>query len=204
MTTKHIDKLSSLGFTELTNILPAEELATVSRHCTRKIWSSEAHHVNTDKSDPENNTRDLYGDPITENLLEILRPELESTCNRLLIPTYSYYRFYPKGSGLGKHKDREACEYTLTMCLNADYSNMKNSEPDYAWPLYLDGTACLTRPGDGVMYRGHDITHWRTPLRGKFQLQLFLHYVDANGPFAAEHAFDKRSSLGEPPLKDIN
>ncbi len=50
--------------------------------------------------------------------------------------------------------------------------------------------------GDAVMYRGCDIYHWREPYKeGKWQAQVFLHYVDQNGPHA-EWKYDKRESLG--------
>ena len=50
--------------------------------------------------------------------------------------------------------------------------------------------------GDAVMYRGCDIYHWREPYKeGKWQAQVFLHYVDQNGPYA-EWKYDKRESLG--------
>ena len=40
--------------------------------------------------------------------------------------------------------------------------------------------------GDGVIYRGHDIEHWRpvfTQPKQCWHHQLFVHYVDLNGPF---------------------
>jgi hypothetical protein len=39
-------------------------------------------------------------------------------------------------------------------------------------------------PGDMVVYRGIEIEHWREPFdaeEGSYQVQVFLHYVDANG-----------------------
>jgi len=50
--------------------------------------------------------------------------------------------------------------------------------------------------GDAVMYRGCDIYHWRESYKeGKWQAQVFLHYVDQDGPHA-EWKYDKRESLG--------
>jgi PKHD-type hydroxylase len=50
--------------------------------------------------------------------------------------------------------------------------------------------------GDAVMYRGMDKYHWREPYtEGKWQAQVFVHYVDQNGPHA-EWKYDKRESLG--------
>ena len=48
--------------------------------------------------------------------------------------------------------------------------------------------------GDGVLYKGCQIEHWRTPYQGKWQSQVFFHFVDAKGAFK-EYIFDKRKSL---------
>ena len=43
------------------------------------------------------------------------------------------------------------------------------------------------KKGDGVIYKGREITHSRKKLKEKnpsWQHQIFLHYVDLNGPFA--------------------
>jgi PKHD-type hydroxylase len=49
--------------------------------------------------------------------------------------------------------------------------------------------------GDAALYRGMDKVHWREPYKeGKWQAQVFLHYVDADGPHA-EWKFDKRPKL---------
>jgi predicted 2-oxoglutarate/Fe(II)-dependent dioxygenase YbiX len=49
--------------------------------------------------------------------------------------------------------------------------------------------------GDAALYRGMDKVHWREPYKeGKWQAQVFLHYVDADGPHA-EWKFDKRKKL---------
>jgi predicted 2-oxoglutarate/Fe(II)-dependent dioxygenase YbiX len=56
--------------------------------------------------------------------------------------------------------------------------------------------------GDAVLYRGMDKVHWREPYKeGKWQAQVFLHYVDADGPHA-EWKYDKRLKLSH--HKDID
>jgi PKHD-type hydroxylase len=50
--------------------------------------------------------------------------------------------------------------------------------------------------GDAVIYRGMDIEHWRKKYtEGQWQAQVFLHYVDADGPHANQK-YDGRVSLG--------
>ena len=47
----------------------------------------------------------------------------------------------------------------------------------------------IQHTGDGVLYKGCEIEHSRKPFDGEEYIQVFLHYVDANGPFK-EHVFD--------------
>jgi hypothetical protein len=49
--------------------------------------------------------------------------------------------------------------------------------------------------GDIVVYKGMVSEHWREPYKGKQQIQIFMHYVDADGPHA-EWSLDKRPMLG--------
>jgi hypothetical protein len=47
------------------------------------------------------------------------------------------------------------------------------------------------RAGDGVMYRGVRHHHGRIqPNPNRWSAHVFLHWVDANGPYA-DHAFDR-------------
>ena len=54
-------------------------------------------------------------------------------------------------------------------------------------------------PGDGVIYRGCEVEHWREAFdapTGSWQTQVFLHYVDKNGPYGDFCKFDSRPALG--------
>ena len=49
--------------------------------------------------------------------------------------------------------------------------------------------------GDAVVYKGCELYHWREKyIEGQWQAQVFLHYVDANGPHAQEK-YDRRNKL---------
>jgi PKHD-type hydroxylase len=99
-----------------------------------------------------------------------------------LKPTYSYARIYFKGSELMKHTDRPSCEYSVTI-------NLSQSHP---WPIYMDGTPLDLSPGDAVIYMGCDVEHYRDVFEGDEYIQVFLHYVDANGPYK-DHVFDTKN-----------
>jgi hypothetical protein len=131
----------------------------------------------------------VYCDVATETLLEKLRPGLERHIELDLDPTYSYARLYKHGDSLPKHTDRPACEISGTLCLCYD------AEP---WPIWLESNgksvAICLYPGDMVAYRGTEVPHWRNVFQGQYLAQVFLHYVDRNGPYR-EWKFDKRPAL---------
>jgi len=129
-------------------------------------------------------------DPLMENVLASLLPAVERISGTRLHPTYSFVRVYRRGDRLIRHRDRISCEVSVSVNLGGD--------SEEAWPLWVAG-ACGERaarlgPGDGLLYRGHDCEHWREPFEGSDWTQLFLHYVDQEGPYA-HMAFDGRERL---------
>jgi hypothetical protein len=58
--------------------------------------------------------------------------------------------------------------------------------------------------GDGVVYKGCDLLHWRKPCDGPqdyYSGQVFCHFVRANGPHA-EFAGDRRWNGKHPFVRD--
>lgn len=131
-----------------------------------------------------------YGDPVMDGLLNQLLAEVERTSGLSLFPTYSYFRIYKKGDILQRHTDRPSCEISVTLCLGYD-------APE-SWPLWIQGPRGVRsvplKSGEALLYRGIECPHWRDEFPGNRWVQVFLHYVDQNGP-NAEWKFDKRKSL---------
>ena len=93
-------------------------------------------------------------------------------------PSYVYLASYLSGAELKKHTDREQCEFSVTLCL--DFA----PEPALAtpWPIRLDtpeGTVTGYQAlGDGLVYRGTKVPHYRSPLpEGFTSTSIFFHYV---------------------------
>jgi hypothetical protein len=128
----------------------------------------------------------FYGNIVCDALAVSLLPLMQEETGLTLYPTYTYGRIYWKGSTLAKHKDRPSCQYSATLCIDND------PEP---WPIYMDGKKVSLQAGDMAIYKGCEVEHWRDPYEGNQQIQLFLHYVDANGIYKA-FKFDKRIFLG--------
>ena len=139
-----------------------------------------------------------YGDLIFETLLLGKRKELSEITQINLVPQYSYYRLYTEGSELVKHKDRKSCEISVSLCLGF------NSH--YNWPLCFedrDGKEISVNlePGDMVIYKGFELTHWRNTFVGKNHAQVFLHYNDLHGRYG-DTKYDGRKGLGLPRIYD--
>ena len=152
----------------------------------------------------------IHGAPVFDSLLEQLVPNFEQASGKRLLPTYAYARLYDTpGEELKVHTDRPACEISATLTLGFDGD---------VWPICVgdyteagQGRKVITQQGDtkylinereikmgvgdAVLYRGMEKVHWREPYKeGKWQAQVFLHYVDADGPHANEK-YDKRPKL---------
>jgi hypothetical protein len=104
-------------------------------------------------------------------------PQVSQLCGEDVLPTYTYGRIYSKGEMLARHRDRDACEISLTV-------NLQKTETD--WPIWIqklsgEEVSVLLNPGDAMMYLGCVAEHWRKPYEGNSQVQVFFHYVLANG-----------------------
>ena len=97
-------------------------------------------------------------------------PIVEKKIGLDLIPTYCYTRKYFKGSTLISHTDRDACEISLTYCI---------SGPE--WEIEMGNDVCITKIGNGVIYKGCEIEHGRSkPSSGEI-IQVFNHWVISDG-----------------------
>ena len=143
-------------------------------------------------------THSQYADPLMEALLLKLHPIVEENTGLALHPTYSYYRVYKSGDILTEHTDRPACEISVTVCFNFDYKELNGK---YDWPIWMIDSPCVMAPGDGVIYHGCELNHWRDKFEvphDSWHVQAFFHYVDANGPYA-DCQFDTRPFIGYKP-----
>jgi hypothetical protein len=132
-----------------------------------------------------------YGDPLMDVILASLQPRIESVTGHTLLPTHSYVRVHGSGASLARHRDRESCEVSVTITLGTEAA-----EP---WPFWVEAGGkvhqILLTAGDGFLYPGLDVDHWRDEFLGVWQVQLTLHYVTQGGPYEAWR-FDKRPGLG--------
>lgn len=119
--------------------------------------------------------RKLLGDssePILKEYSEKLIPIVRKFFNsETLLPSYSLFAEYSsKNIGLHKHKDANACTYTLDLVLY-------QKRP---WGIFIDGVEFLAKPNEAVMFMGEKYEHWRetiTDNNDKIGV-IFFHYVE--------------------------
>lgn len=125
------------------------------------------------------------------------KPFLELLCQKTsevgmlieesVLPTYTYARIYKNGEVLIRHRDRAACEISLTVHIGGDLD----------WDIGIqkpngEEVTLNLNIGDALLYLGCTADHWRDkPFSGQNYAQVFLHYVRSNGPNAWAY-FDKK------------
>lgn len=132
----------------------------------------------------------IYGDPVFDDILQKFAKPIGDAVGKTLLPTYTYARIYRPGEILKRHKDRPSCEISATMTLGFD------SKP--IWPIFFNEEKEIPISldvGELAVYKGCEIVHWRTQFKGQWHVQVFLHYVDANGPYKDHHK-DGRTEFG--------
>tara|TARA_B100000902_G_scaffold199526_1_gene190202 strand:+ start:49 stop:627 length:579 start_codon:yes stop_codon:yes gene_type:complete len=133
----------------------------------------------------------IYGDPAFDMLMLMCLPMVEESVGKKLLPTYTYARIYFNGADLRPHMDRPECQHSVSVSLGGEY--------DTAWPLsFRDENYAVhanLNEGDAVVYRGDKVLHWREPFQGTTQYQIFMHYVEANGPYQ-DKLYDTRPNIG--------
>jgi hypothetical protein len=146
-----------------------------------------------------------YGDTLMDVILANALPKMEEFVGEELVPTYSYWRMYQKHNKLLRHKDRNSCEISTTVCLGFNTSNVdENTYPNYSWPMYVQNYSGVElpvslQPGDMIVYKGCEIDHWREPYLGLNHAQVFLHYNKKNKE--NNNAYDGRPFLGIPSIR---
>lgn len=157
------------------------------------------HHVQPTSANPypfgdsqTPNSFSWYGPMYGEALLPFLEPIMSKVTGKKLLTSYSYTRTYFNGAVLEKHIDRQSCEYSASLCIKKDID----------WPFWIEHNSkqipIELECGDMLIYKGDVLSHWREAFNGKEHIQIFLHFVDSNGPYAQSSYLDGRPLLGLP------
>ena len=186
-----MSKFKSVGYTKVDGLVDAQTVKTISQYFENKINRGEW-VMKGELETEEVSKLSYYADPLIEVMLKQCLPAVQEQTGLELEPTYSFSRVYQAGEELTAHTDRPSCEISATINVACTGDT---------WPIWMqyennDPVKCMLNPGDAVIYKGCEVTHWRRKLPpGQINVQFMLHYVDKNGPHA-EYKFDKRGALG--------
>lgn len=166
---------SQTGYFKVPNIISEAECKELVRHvaCTSHVADTQVI-----------NSSCMFNSYLSIKVLDKLHPIMENIVQKKLDPTYTCIRVYRTGCELKKHIDKEHCEYSISI----------NLKSDIVWPLWFDGVPIELNTGDGLIYLGHK-PHWREPLSSGSCVQMFLHYVDKNGPYRS-YKFNENGWFG--------
>jgi hypothetical protein len=139
----------------------------------QSVRNGEAGNFETDRT-----SLNCNGDACGDAIMYAMRTKIEEITGLELLPTYSFVRIYKKGEAVGRHRDGPANQVSCTMCVARD---------EVDWPLgFSDGKTegqVVMEPGDGVVYRGFMLDHWREKFKGNNQVQVIIGFVVKDGGF---------------------
>jgi hypothetical protein len=125
-------------------------------------------------------------------------PEVSSIVGEPVLPTYTYARWQTTGHELSRHRDRPSCEISLSV----------NLKKDKDWDIWIqkpngEEVNINLNPGDAILYLGCQANHWRNKFEGNEHVQLFLHYVRADGPKAWAFFDKQQQQEPTPPITNL-
>jgi len=140
-----------------------------------------------------NNIKSLFPDPKSGHYQEDLSrwvvsnavlPELQNYAylitplarkifnNEYLLPSYTLFSHYEGvNANLIKHKDDNACTYTIDLCIFQKYP----------WDIYVEGIPYTLKPNQALAYYGNDQLHWREKFpepETNYVQMIFFHFVE--------------------------
>jgi|TARA_E500000318_G_C3559078_1_gene212535 hypothetical protein len=168
--------MASIKYKLIKNFFTKKELIVLQTYCYNRVDQNKDYQIDSQSFSPA-----WYNDPLMNSYLNAKLKKTEKESKLKLFPTYAYWRYYVFGGKLDKHKDRPACEISVTSCIKK-YDN---------WPIIIEGDSFELEEGDAMLYAGCDQEHWRPgKYKGNGMAQIFFHYVNQNGPYS-NHAYDE-------------
>lgn len=145
-----------------------------------------------------------YKEPFATFIHKMLTPVMSEIVGEPVKPSYCYAASYKDCAILNPHTDRLACEFSIS--LQVDYEpeppghlspwalyvepfqwsgDLPDKGAQLDWDKYSDentaGTAVHLANGDGLVYKGRELVHYRHALpAGHRSTSLFFHYVAAD------------------------
>jgi hypothetical protein len=106
-----------------------------------------------------------------------LTPIISEIVREKVHATFAYFASYRAGSDLKKHRDRKQCYYALSVFLDHHHANDLSLWPIYLQPPGAEAVPVSLNLGDGVLYFGEEVSHYRLPLTEGHSTHWFLFWV---------------------------
>jgi hypothetical protein len=169
-------ELQERRYAVLPGAIPPLQLAAARRYYDDLISEGFLTRGDADWPDRHFSGRDPIGYFFHQQLTDIV----SSIAGQRVKPSFSFFASYRTGSVLPAHRDREQCEYALSIQL--DYSPVPEHQTQ--WPLFVQPLNAETaKPlpsalGDAVLYFGREVRHHREHLtNGRYSRHWFFFYV---------------------------
>jgi hypothetical protein len=129
-----------------------------------RVWRRQACEYDPKFSRMTSNDNRLW--MYLERLLPLAR---ETFKDDTILPSYACWAmYYEPTSSLSKHKDKNACTYTLDYCV-------RQYEP---WELFVEGKPYTLQEDQALAFMGEDQEHWRPDFKpGNVVEMIFFHFV---------------------------
>ncbi len=162
----------------LPSCVPVATCQEIERYVRRRVELGE-----TEFNDASNRYL-IHNDPAARILQRRLVSAVSCFAQRPVKPSYTKVSLYDGGAQLSKHRDREQCEYTISLMIfhNAGQSDGAGicEWPLQIWPSDTEENLSLRQSvGDVILFKGRQVAHGRPPLGLRQHCcTLLLHYVD--------------------------
>lgn len=147
------------------NVFPQPEFNRLKRYLMNKQKDPSTFDKGFGRYTFRNKMIDVY----SMNLLLLARQTFNS---KTLLPSYSLFAHYEgENASLYKHKDDNACTYTLDFCVY-------QTEP---WDLFVDDQAYTLQENQALAYYGNEQMHWREKFpnpENQHVAMIFFHFVE--------------------------
>jgi hypothetical protein len=169
-------QLDDVRYTVLPHIVRPLQLAALRRYYRKLIAEGFLRYGD----DEWNNRYFTDRDSIAHFFHQQLTGLVSELAGERVRPTFSFFASYRPGSELPPHRDREQCEYSMSVLI--DHS--PEPEDVSPWPIFLQPPEVDTAfpinlgIGDALLYRGAEVSHYRDPLpQGQYSSLWFFFYV---------------------------
>jgi hypothetical protein len=123
----------------------------------------------------------MHSEPLMAFYHKQIRALFEAVAGEPIKCSYPYFGAYRHGADLEKHTDREQCEWTASLLID----ELPRPEGISDWSLFLELPTGVCTPmlmgiGDGSIYLGRKLPHYRDAFTGQLMICHFYHYVKAD------------------------